>query len=130
VRDIRKEIANWRKVYEARYRDIRHGVFAHKGLSKTDTDALMKLTNIEEMKAMFGFLHKLHDVLWELYNNGRKPDLKMRDFVMPPDEAPPGVAMTPGGASRAKPEGLYCRCYHRILECKLMPLASQCLLGF
>jgi hypothetical protein len=76
VRNIRKEIADWRKIYEARYREIRHGMFAHKGLSKTDADALMKLTNVEEMKAMFGFLHKLHDALWELYNNGQNPPLR------------------------------------------------------
>src|ERR1700730_8268945 len=41
VRDIRKEVAHWRRVYEARYRDIRHGVFAHKGLDRAGTDALM-----------------------------------------------------------------------------------------
>jgi hypothetical protein len=106
VRDIRKKVASWRKIYEARYRGIRHGVFAHKGLSKTGTNALMKLTNVEEMKAMFGFLHKLHDALWELYKNGRKPDLRTRNFVMPPAEAPAGMTMTPGRAHRAgSPKG-------------------------
>ncbi len=30
---LSKEVAVWRKVYEARYRDIRHGVFAHKSLN-------------------------------------------------------------------------------------------------
>ena len=29
VRAMRKAVSNWRKIYEARYRDIRHGVFAH-----------------------------------------------------------------------------------------------------
>ena len=51
---------HWRGVYEERYRDIRHGVFAHKGLNRTDTDGLIAKTNIEEMKSLFGFLYELH----------------------------------------------------------------------
>jgi hypothetical protein len=47
-------------VYEERYRDIRHGVFAHKGLNRTDTDGLIAKPNIEEMKSLFGFLYGLH----------------------------------------------------------------------
>jgi hypothetical protein len=35
VRDIRKEVAHWRRVYEARYRDIRHGVFSHRAYSSS-----------------------------------------------------------------------------------------------
>jgi hypothetical protein len=54
---MRKAVSQWRGVYEERYRDIRHGVFAHKGLNRTDTDALMAKTNIDEMKSLFGFLH-------------------------------------------------------------------------
>jgi hypothetical protein len=41
VRAMRKAVSQWRGVYEERYRDIRHGVFAHKSLNRTDTDALM-----------------------------------------------------------------------------------------
>ncbi|SNT32880.1 hypothetical protein SAMN05216374_3210 [Tardiphaga sp. OK246] len=51
---MRKEVAAWRKVYEARYREIRHGVFAHKGLISADSNLLMAQTNIEEMKPMLG----------------------------------------------------------------------------
>jgi hypothetical protein len=94
VRDIRKEVAHWRRVYEARYRDIRHGVFAHKGLDRAGIDALMAKTNVEEMKALFGFLHILYETLWEAYFNGRKPDLTIREFVLPP--APPVGSMKPG----------------------------------
>jgi hypothetical protein len=54
VREIRKQVAHWRRVYEARYRDIRHGVFAHKGLDQAGADALMAKTNVEEPQP-FGF---------------------------------------------------------------------------
>jgi hypothetical protein len=96
VRDIRKQVARWRQVYEARYRDIRHGVFAHKSLNRADTDALMAKTNIEEMKSLFGFLHVLHGALWQAYFNGRKPDLAIPEFVLPPVPVPRGGSMKAG----------------------------------
>jgi hypothetical protein len=96
VRDIRRQIAHWRRVYEARYRDIRHGVFAHKGLDRAGADALMVKTNVEEMKSLFGFLHVLYETLWEAYFNGRKPDLTIREFVLPPAPLTPGSSMKPG----------------------------------
>ncbi len=96
VRDIRKQVAYWRRVYEARYRDIRHGVFGHKGLDQAGTDALMAKTNIEEMKSLFGFLHVLHGTLWEAYFNGRKPDLAIPEFVLPPAPLHPGGSMKAG----------------------------------
>lgn len=84
VREMRKAVANWRKVYEARYREIRHKIFAHKGLSRTDADALMANTKIDEVKELLGFLHSLYTSLWQLHINGRKPDLTPAQFVMPP----------------------------------------------
>jgi hypothetical protein len=33
IRALRKEIAAWRRIYEGRYREVRHKVFAHKALS-------------------------------------------------------------------------------------------------
>jgi hypothetical protein len=93
---MRKAVAAWRKIYEARYRDIRHGVFAHKGLNQADTHLLMAQTNIDEMKAMFGFLHSLHTTLWELYNNGRRPDLAPVTFVTEPMHRYPSGSLKAG----------------------------------
>jgi len=42
----------------------------------TEINEMFAKTNIEEMKALFGFLHALHEALWEAFNNGRKPDVK------------------------------------------------------
>lgn len=94
VRDMRKEVAKWRRVYEARYRDIRHLVFAHRGIPRSQVDALMNLTTVDEMKEMLGFLHAVARSLDELYLNGRKPDLTPRKFVLPP---------TPDTHGNAKP---------------------------
>jgi hypothetical protein len=86
---LRKQIDVRRRIYEDRYRDIRHKVFAHKATADmTEINGMFAKTNIEEMKALFGFLHALHEALWELFNNGRKPDLKPYEFVLSPDPLP------------------------------------------
>lgn len=46
------------------YRDIRHGVFAHKGARPSQRRPLMAKTNVEEMKSLFGFLHVLYGTRW------------------------------------------------------------------
>jgi hypothetical protein len=76
-RAFRRQVRGWRRTYEARYRDIRDKIFAHKELSdQTDTRPLFENTNIEEMKRLFAFLHALHTALWELLHNGRRPELR------------------------------------------------------
>jgi len=84
VRAIRKEVAKWRKVYEATYRDIRHKIFAHKSVSSTNADAMMAKTNIDEMKEILGFLNALYRSLSQLHANGLVPDLTPTVFDMPP----------------------------------------------
>lgn len=84
VRDMRKAVAHWRNVYEVRYRDIRHLVFAHRGISREDADLLMAKAKVDEMQELLGFLEALYTSLWELYVNGRKPDLIPVAFSFPP----------------------------------------------
>jgi hypothetical protein len=84
VRDMRKAVGKWRKVYEARYREIRHKIFAHKSLSRADADKLMAKTNIDEVKELLGFLHSLHMALWQLHTNGIAPDIAPATFDLPP----------------------------------------------
>jgi hypothetical protein len=38
VRAMRKMVGKWRGVYEARYRNIRHKVFAHKSVSRVEAE--------------------------------------------------------------------------------------------
>ncbi|WP_247542882.1 MULTISPECIES: hypothetical protein [unclassified Bradyrhizobium] len=88
VRQLRKEVDAWRKIYAPVYGEIRHHLAHNKGAAEV-LDALLARTNIEEMKRMFGFLHALHEALRELHLNGRNP-LPLSDvtFVLPPDPRP------------------------------------------
>jgi AbiU2 len=96
-RDLRKQVDQRRKIYVARFRNARDKIFAHKELSDRDAmnEVLAKAT-IDDLKAMFGFLHALHDALWELLHNGRRPELRLPDFELPPTPAEPGRNRTPG----------------------------------
>jgi hypothetical protein len=117
VRALRKEIATWRRIYDDRYRKIRHKVFAHKGVSDIEeTNKLLAKTSIDELKALFAFLSALHSALWELFHNGRQPSLNVRDFVLPPDSAVVGREMLPG--ERVYREG------HAVLK-SMLPSAAD-----
>lgn len=80
VRDMRKAVGKWRKVYEARYRQVRHKIFAHKSLTREDADKLMAETSIDEVKKLLGFLQSLYTSLWQLQNNGIAPDITPATF--------------------------------------------------
>ncbi|MDI6764064.1 MAG: transposase [Thermodesulfobacteriota bacterium] len=80
-RRLRSHIAKWRKTYESNYRDIRRKLFAHNEVSgQAETDALFKKTNIRELQRLCVSLASLHDALWHLYYNGRKPVLRPRRY--------------------------------------------------
>jgi hypothetical protein len=97
VRALRKQIAEWRRLYESGYREIRHRVFAHKDVSDVDeTHELCAKTSVDELKALFAFLSALYTALCELFYNGRQPELAFREFVLPPDSAVAGRQMSPG----------------------------------
>jgi hypothetical protein len=94
---LRKQIDIRRRIYEDRYRDIRHKVFAHKATADiTEINRMFAKTNIEEMKTLFGFLHSLHETLWELFNNGRKLDVKPHKFVLSTNPVPRYKSVAPG----------------------------------
>lgn len=80
-RRLRSHIAKWRKTYESNYRDIRHKLFAHNEVSdQAEADALFKKTNVKELQRLCVSLASLHDALWHLYYNGRKPVLRPRRY--------------------------------------------------
>jgi hypothetical protein len=92
VRNIKKKhVAHWRKVYEERYRDVRHMVFAHKRKQKIAQAALAK-TKIDEVKELLGLLASLYRALDQLFLNGRKPDISIETFTLPPKQ---GSAWSP-----------------------------------
>jgi hypothetical protein len=78
-RRLRKHVARRKNAYMGAYRDIRRKVYAHRELvSQPDLDALFSQTTISGLKGMVIFLSELHETLWELYHNGRKPVLRQQ----------------------------------------------------
>jgi hypothetical protein len=92
VRRLKKDVAHWRQVYESRYRDVRHQVFAHKRKTAIVNKVLAK-TNIDEIKEMLGFLAGLYQALDQLFLNGREPVVSIRKFTLPPNDP---SRMSPG----------------------------------
>ena len=75
-RRLKRHVSARRKTYEANYRPLRHKVFAHRGVAtRVEVGELFAKTNIREMQQLLVFLGRLHEVLWQLYFNGRKPTL-------------------------------------------------------
>jgi hypothetical protein len=113
LRRIRKEITCWRRVYDDRYKDVRHKIFAHKALSDlTEANKLLARTKIDELKALFAFMSALYSDLWEAFHNGIQPSLNVRAFVLPPRPRVSGQQMLPG-------ETVYREC-HGVLESMLV----------
>lgn len=74
---LRREVANYRKIYERNYRDIRHKIFAHKEVSEAvDVEKLFSKTDIRELQKIFVFVNALYEALWQLLHNGHAPVLR------------------------------------------------------
>jgi hypothetical protein len=84
VRGMRKAVGHWRKIYETRYREIRHKIFAHKSIARAAADALMANTNVDEVRELLGFLHALYQSLSQLHMNGITPNITPVKFDLPP----------------------------------------------
>jgi hypothetical protein len=110
VRDLKRQIAHWRRIYEDKYRDVRHFVFAHKKTQATVEQVLAR-TNVEEVKGLFGFLAGLYQALDQLYLNGRPPVVQILKFDLPPNSK--ASSMSPG--ERIFAEG------HEVLRMVTMP---------
>ncbi len=92
IRELRKSVAERRKLYKDRYRDVRHMVFAHKRRQEI-VDAVMERTNVDEIKELLGFLAGFYEALWQLYFNGQEPVVNIRVFALPPKDR---FSMSPG----------------------------------
>jgi hypothetical protein len=80
-RHLRSLVCKHRATYEAKYRDLRHKLFAHKEVSyPADVSALFAKTNVRELQRVLLFLLALYDALWMLFVNGHKPVLRMRRY--------------------------------------------------
>jgi len=76
-RYLRKYVKKLRRIYEARYRDLRHKVFAHTvATGPAEVAALAANANINELKRLISSLLSLHETLFDLFWNGRPPVLR------------------------------------------------------
>ena len=82
-RRLRAHVRKRRKTYDEKYRDLRSKVFAHKELTEpTAVSALFAKTNVRELQRLLVFFSALHEALWQLFFNGRKPTLQPRRYSM------------------------------------------------
>ena len=96
-RRIRAHVRKRRRIYEAKYRDIRHRWFAHKAVSdQAEIAALFGKTNTHELQQLFAFLCWLYEVLWELFFNGRKPVLRPLRYSVKRIRAFPSIGRPQG----------------------------------
>jgi HEPN superfamily AbiU2-like protein len=84
IRELRRRVAGLRRVYEPRYRDLRH-VHAHtKAASATEIAQLFARTRVAELQQLVVALLALHEALWQLFWNGVRPLVrKMRSSARP-----------------------------------------------
>jgi hypothetical protein len=80
VRELRKEVRNWRHIYKENNKDIRHKFFAHREVSGFDEiNALFAKTKVEELKRLFHFLNSLYLALFAAHTNGNAVKLHSYD---------------------------------------------------
>jgi hypothetical protein len=74
IQRLKDYVASRRRTYESNYRAVRHQIFAHRSVAdRAEIDALFAKTNVGELQKLFTFLARLHEVLWQLFFNGRRP---------------------------------------------------------
>ncbi len=72
-RGFRREVKEWRRIYEANYREVRNQIFAHAEVSEPDdVGALFAKTNIQELELLATDLVEFHARLQGLLQNGTR----------------------------------------------------------
>lgn len=73
-RGFRRQVTEWRRIYEANYRAVRNQIFAHAEVSQPDdVQALFAKTNIQELEVLVTDLVTFHLRLQNLLQNGFRP---------------------------------------------------------
>jgi len=79
-RSLRKSVDERRRVYERKYRPIRHRHYAHsETIDKAELSKLFAQTNIGEIESLLDFVCALHEALIESFNNGSPLRLNVDD---------------------------------------------------
>jgi hypothetical protein len=73
---LRGEVSKRCKIYEEKYKPIRHKLMAHKDFASIGrTDTLFAVTNIKELEEIVSFCNQIKLAIFEQYYNGRQIDL-------------------------------------------------------
>ncbi len=92
LRYLKKELKPHLRKFTEIYQPIRHCYYAHR-LLQTDKPVaeLFSLTNRNELGQILDFLHQLVEGIWQLYQNGMKPEFRTQGFVKNDSEATKSV---------------------------------------
>lgn len=94
VKRLQARAEVYQDLYDKKYHPLRNKVFAHRVFGgQTEVVKLYSVTRITELQKLFVYLLKLHDALWKLYFDGRRPILKpmkysLRAFMKGADKWP------------------------------------------
>jgi hypothetical protein len=74
---LRAHVKKHRRIYESKYRDLRHKVYAHTvATEQSEIAKLVSGTSVREIEQLLLFLIRTYEALWHLFMNGRKPTLR------------------------------------------------------
>jgi hypothetical protein len=77
---LRNALSTHTKLYKGAYLPIRNKVFAHRLTERDGAGRLFQAISSTEIGSILDFLHDLTDAIWNLYQNGIKPELGSRCF--------------------------------------------------
>jgi hypothetical protein len=84
-RQLRAHVDKARRIYHARYRDLRTRVFAHTlAHGETEVAPITSQANIHELKRLISSLLSLHAALFGLFWDGRPPTIRRLRFSAKP----------------------------------------------
>jgi len=70
-RELRREVAQWRAVFEQQYKSLRDRFYAHRNRT-VRVERLFESTRIEQVEQMLAFLGSVYQALWETFINGQE----------------------------------------------------------
>jgi hypothetical protein len=83
-RKLRRRVADNRRVFERLVRPARNRFLAHREvINQQEVSRLYQGGTVGELWKLSVFLVQLHEVLWELLHNGRRPRFRPRRYSVP-----------------------------------------------
>jgi hypothetical protein len=82
-RALRRRVRDYRRTYETQLRPIRHQYIAHRQVAEAEAvGELFSQVQISALEDLLAFLNALHAALQDLYQNGNRPELRLRNIAI------------------------------------------------